>query len=424
MKRLIFPSPTGGTVHAVASKSEAHRMLILSAFADRPSSVVCEEVNDDILATVSCLSAMGASIRRNGTVFEVSPVKSLIDAPVLPCGESGSTLRFLLPVACALGMNASFQMEGRLPLRPLSPLREELERVGVHVSESGKNPLCVSGQIRDFDFSIPAGVSSQFISGLLFATAVSGHTGSVTLLGKQESTPYIDITVDALASFGIFVKRNGDRLEIAESRRLHAPEVLRVGGDWSGAAFPLCLGAIGASPISVEGLDPRSRQGDRAVLEILSRFGAHVTEEKDCVTVAPAPLHGIDIDATQIPDLVPVLAVVASAAKGTTVISGAARLRLKESDRLTAIRQTLNALGGEVIETSDGLIIHGKERLTGGLASSFGDHRIAMSAAAAASVCTLPVTLEGAEAVSKSYPAFWQDMTSLGLRSEEIGKEV
>lgn len=424
MTRRIFPSSTGGTIPAVASKSEAHRLLILSAFADRPCSIVCEEVNDDILATASCLSSMGASIERRGRAFEVTPLTEPVSSPLLCCRESGSTLRFLLPVACALGMDARFEMEGRLPLRPLSPLREELERTGITLSKSGTNPLCVTGRIRDFDFSIPAGVSSQFISGLLFAIAVSGRSGSVTLLGKQESTPYIDMTIDALAAFGIWVERSGDCLRISENRLPHAPDEVWVGGDWSGAAFPLSLGAIGTSPVSVKGLDPRSRQGDRTILELLRQFGASVSEKGDLITVYPAPLRGIHIDATQIPDLVPILSVVASAAAGTTVISGAARLRLKESDRLAAIRQTLNALGGEIIETSDGLIIHGKERLAGGSVSSFGDHRIAMSAAIASAICHAPVTLSGAEAVSKSYPAFWQDMTSLGIRSEEIGKEV
>ncbi|MBR2353005.1 MAG: 3-phosphoshikimate 1-carboxyvinyltransferase [Clostridia bacterium] len=424
MNRLISATATGGSVRSIASKSEAHRLLILAAFADRPCRITCEEVNDDILATVSCLNTMGASIQRDGVDFCVTPAQALTEHPLLNAKESGSTLRFLVPVVCALGKGAVFEMAGRLPERPLSPLREVLEAEGIRLSETGQNPLRVSGQLQHRDFAIPANVSSQFISGLLFAIAVSGKTGSVTLLGKQESAPYVDMTIDAMAQFGLSVMRNGDRLEIRENQGLHAPQTLRVGGDWSGAAFPLCLGAIGSSSVSVHGLDIHSRQGDRAVLDVLRRFGALVLEEENIVTVSPASLRGIDIDASQIPDLVPILAVVASTAKGTTVISGAARLRIKESDRLAAIRQTLNALGGEVIETSDGLIIHGKEKLLGGSVSSFGDHRIAMSAAIASAACKAPVTLEGAEAVTKSYPAFWQDMRFLGIVSEEIGKEV
>lgn len=424
MTLSITPSRTGGSLRAIASKSEAHRLLILAAFADRPSRIRCEEVNDDILATVGCLCAMGADIARNGAFFEITPIDEPVKHPILDCKESGSTLRFLLPVVSALGLCASFQMAGRLPQRPLSPLREELERCGVSLSETGSNPLLCSGTLTGCEFSIPANVSSQFISGLLFALAVSGQTGSIELLGKQESTPYIEMTVHALTLFGIAVRKTETRLEILENKGLRAPDDLRVGGDFSGAAFPLCLGAVGASPISVERLDPTSRQGDRAVLDVLRRFGASVTEEGDRVTVAPAPLHGIELDATQIPDLVPVLAVVATAAKGTTVISGAARLRLKESDRLLATRQMLNALGGEVIETSDGLIVHGKDRLQGGSVSSFGDHRIAMSAAVASVLCSSPIRLDGAEAVSKSYPQFWEDMTALGMKLSKSGKEV
>ena len=423
MIRSISPSSTGGRISAIASKSEAHRLLILASFSDRPSSILCEEVNDDILATVSCLNAMGAAIERIGSSFAVTPVKEWNPAPVLPCRESGSTLRFLLPVVGVLGMDATLHMKGRLPERPLSPLREVLEAAGMKLSESGRNPLRTSGTLSSLDFSIPANVSSQFISGLLFAIALSGRTGSVTLLGKQESTPYIDMTVDALLQFGIVLTRTEDRLTVTKNPGLRAPAVLKVGGDWSGAAFPLCLGAIGSSPVSVDRLSLDSHQGDRAVLDILRAFGAEVQVKENTVTVSPAPLHGIRIDATSIPDLVPILSVVACAAKGTTVITGAARLRLKESDRLSAIRQTLSALGGEVIETSDGLIIYGKEKLLGGEVSSFGDHRIAMSAAIASALCLSPVTLSGAEAVSKSYPSFWEDMALLGICSEEIGKE-
>ncbi len=424
MTLSISPSKTGGRLRAVASKSEAHRLLILAAFADRPSRIRCEELNDDILATVDCLSSLGARIGHTEGYFEVTPIGEPVREPLLNCRESGSTLRFLLPVASVLGLDASFLMSGRLPQRPLSPLREELERGGVSLSETGSNPLLCKGKLTETNFFIPANVSSQFISGLLLALAISGQAGSVTLLGKQESTPYIEMTIDALSRFGVFVVKNGDRLEIAEDTGLSAPDELRVGGDFSSAAFPLCLGAVGHAPVSVEKLDPRSRQGDRAVLDILRRFGATVTEQGDRVTVSPAPLHGIDLDASQIPDLVPVLSVVAAAASGTTVISGAARLRLKESDRLLATRRMIVGLGGEVIETSDGLIVYGKGSLSGGSVSSFGDHRIAMSAAVASVLCREPVVLDGAEAVGKSYPSFWQDMQTLGMKLSRSGKEV
>ncbi len=416
MTVTLLPSKTTGSLRAIASKSAAHRLLICAAFADAPTSLRCEEINDDITATVRCLCALGADIQRVGTVYTVTPVKTLCREALLDCAESGSTLRFLVPLAGMLGADASFMMHGRLPNRPLSPLREELERCGMTLSTQGSNPLVTRGALAKTHFAIDAGVSSQFISGLLFALAVSGKTGSIRLLGKQESTPYIDMTVDALGLFGLSVRREADGLYLDENQGLCSPGTLTVEGDWSGAAFPLCLGAIGHGPVTVTHLNLASHQGDRTILALLERFGAKVTVSSGSVTVAPAPLHAIDIDATQIPDLVPILATVAATAKGTTVISGAARLRIKESDRLCAIRTVLNALGGEVIETSDGLIIHGKEALKGGRVSAFGDHRIAMSAAVASAACTDPVTVDGAESAAKSYPGFFEDMKALGMK--------
>ncbi len=418
MNRTLLPSATFGTLKAIASKSAAHRALICAAFADAPTTLLCEEINEDMTATVRCLCALGATIERVGVTYTVTPMRNLQKHAVLDCGESGSTLRFLVPLTCMLGADASFLMHGRLPDRPLSPLREELERCGVILSEQGSNPLVTRGKIQETEFSIPADVSSQFISGLLFALAVSGKTGSICLLGKTESAPYIDMTIDTLSRFGLTVIHTEDRLILSDNPGLRSPEVLSVEGDWSNAAFPLCLGAIGPHPITVTHLDLSSHQGDRTVLELLRRFGAGVEENGTTVTVSPAPLRAIDIDAAQIPDLVPILATVAAVAKGTTVISGAARLRIKESDRLRAVRTVLNALGGEVIETADGLIIHGKERLQGGTVPSFGDHRIAMSAAIASVACQTPVTIEGAECTAKSYPTFWEDMQRLGMRTE------
>ncbi len=418
MNRTLYPSAPCGTVKAIASKSAAHRALICAAFADAPTILLCEEINDDMNATARCLCALGATVERVGMTYAVTPIKTLQRGALLDCGESGSTLRFLVPLCGMLGADASFLMHGRLPMRPLSPLREELERCGVTLSEQGANPLITQGTLRETEFAIPADVSSQFISGLLFALAVSGRTGSIRLLGKLESAPYVDMTVDTLSRFGLPIVRAEDRLILTENGGLRSPGTLTVEGDWSGAAFPLCLGAIGQKPITVTHLDLHSHQGDRAVLDILERFGAKIDRGSDRVTVSPAPLTATDIDASHIPDLVPVLATVAAIAKGTTVISGAARLRIKESDRLCAIRTVLNGLGGEVIETSDGLIIHGKERLTGGTVSSFGDHRIAMSAAIASVVCATPVTVEGAECAAKSYPSFWEDMEGLGILTD------
>lgn len=415
MNVTVTPSETAGYIKAIASKSAAHRLLICAAFADAPTVIRCEEINEDICATVRCLEALGATVTREGDCFRVVPIQTPTQSPRLACGESGSTLRFLVPVVCMLGVNASFWMEGRLPQRPLSPLREELEQGGILFSPIGANPLTCHGMLNTTDFTIPGNVSSQFISGLLFALAVSGKTGSIRIEGTLESTPYITLTVRALRQFGIAVTQTDSLLEIRENRGLHSPAEVCVEGDWSNAAFPLCLGAVGRHPITVTGLDLRSCQGDRAIVSLLRQFGAMVQESGDAVTVSPAPLHGIAIDAGQIPDLVPILATVASVAQGTTEIFHAARLRIKESDRLQTVRSFLTTLGADVTETADGLTVRGSEHLNGGTVSSFGDHRIAMSAAIASAVCCAPVTVEQAQAVAKSYPAFWEDMERLGM---------
>ncbi|MBQ8331301.1 MAG: 3-phosphoshikimate 1-carboxyvinyltransferase [Clostridia bacterium] len=418
MNVRMQPSAPCGTLRAIPSKSAAHRLLICAAFADGETTVRCDQINEDIVATVRCLCALGATIVRDAPYYRVTPIKELQKNAVLDCGESGSTMRFLVPLTCMLGADASFVMAGRLPNRPLSPLREELERCGIRFSPAGSNPMVCLGQIEESDFSIAGNVSSQFISGLLFALAVSGKVGTLTVEGTLESAPYVDMTADALRRFGILAERVESGYVIRENNGLRSPREVFVEGDWSGAAFPLCMGAIGSHPITVEGLDLSSRQGDRAVVSILRQFGAKVTAENDRVTVSPAPLCGIEIDASQIPDLVPVLATVASVAKGKTVIDNASRLRLKESDRLQTVRAVLNALGAKVTETPDGLIIEGVDKLSGGAVSSFGDHRIAMSAAVASVACRNAIVIEQAESAAKSYPAFWEDMDRIGASVE------
>lgn len=420
MKLWISPSSVSGKISAIASKSAAHRLLICAAFSDRETVVRCDEINEDICATVRCLSALGATVVRDAPHYRVTPIRNLNKNALLDCGESGSTMRFLVPLTCMLGADASFLMSGRLPERPLSPLREELERGGVEFSAAGSNPLVCRGALSTNEFAISGGVSSQFISGLLFALAVSGKGGSIHIDGKLESAPYIDLTLDALRKFGVDFVRTEDSITLLNNRGLHSPERLSVEGDWSNAAFALSMGAIGKDPVTVTGLDEASHQGDRAIVSLLARFGAKVTMHDGECTVSPAPLHGIEIDAAQIPDLVPVLATLASVAEGKTVIYNASRLRIKESDRLQSVAALLGGLGARITETEDGLCIEGVPSLCGGSVSAFGDHRIAMSAAVASLVSTSPVMLDGSEAVAKSYPAFWRDMASLGLKTCEL----
>ena len=411
---LHSPAPRG-TLSSFPSKSEAHRYLICAALADAPTQIVCAATNDDIDATVSCLCALGASVARTAQGFSVTPIKNRPATAAMDCGESGSTLRFLLPVICALGTHAHMKLHGRLPERPLSPLRELLAQRGATISAQGSDPLEISGKLCGSDFPIAANVSSQFISGLLFALPLLDLDTpcTVRLIGKVESRPYLDMTLSALAAFGIRVAEQDGVLTIPAHSKFTSPGTLAVGGDWSGAAPWLCMGAVGKHALTITGLDTASGQGDKAIMSVLSDMGAQIEVRDNTITVTPAPLHGIDLDASNIPDLVPVIAATAALADGTTRITGAGRLRIKESDRLATTTAVLTALGADVRQTDDGLIITGKPMLSGGSVDAYGDHRIAMTAAVASLGCRAPVTIEGAQAVAKSYPTFWEQLDLL-----------
>ncbi len=408
MNQTFYLNKTASKINAISSKSEAHRALICAALADMPTDIICNDTNNDINATVDCLNALGAEIVRDGNVFRVSPIQEVKKNATLDCGESGSTLRFLMPVAAALGAECDIYMHGRLPERPLSPLYELLCENGVTLSPQGSNPMHVGGKLRCGEFEIAGNISSQFISGLLFALPLLDGESSLTMTGKLESTPYITMTEQALELFGAGIVNKGNVFFISP-KKLTSPSTLTIGGDWSNAAFFLCAGAVGRESVTVCGLDTSSAQGDREIINILKRMGASISRSGKDITVTPADLFGIDIDASQIPDLVPVISVVASVSLGQTRIYNAGRLRLKESDRIRSTCDMLSALGADITETEDGMLIHGKIRLIGGTVSSCNDHRIAMSAAIASLVCKNPVTVEGIEAVNKSYPSFLSD---------------
>jgi 3-phosphoshikimate 1-carboxyvinyltransferase len=418
----ISPAGLNGVVRAIPSKSQAHRALICAALADKPTIIECEGGSDDITATAECLSALGAKIEREAGVYTVYPLNRTENGGIasLPCGESGSTFRFMLPIAGALGRKASFILKGRLPERPLSPLYEELVRHGAKLPPQGTVPFNTEGQLTPGRYSLDAGVSSQFISGLLFALPLLNGSSELQLTGQAESFPYIELTLAMLDMFGVHTEYKDNVFFIPGGQVFRSPGKLLVEGDWSNAAFWLAAGAIGAGSITCANLNLQSSQGDRAILDILTKFGARVKTNGSAVTVSGGKLRGIEIDARDIPDLVPILAVVAATAEGNTVIRNAGRLRIKESDRLAAVSAVLRGLGADADETEDGLVIHGGMALKGGQVSSCGDHRIAMSAAIAATRCEQPVVIQGAQAVNKSYPGFFDDLRSLGGSVQEL----
>ena len=394
MNAVIQPGRLKGAVEIPSSKSYAHRLLIAAALSDAPTEVRMNALNNDIIATVSCLTALGAGIERTDAGFLVHPIGTVTpEERTLFCGESGSTLRFMIPVAAALGASCVLTGAGRLPERPNRILTDALNAHGAH-ADSDLLPMRLSGRLAGGAYPIAGNVSSQYITGLLLALPLCAADSEIALTTALESAAYIDITLETLLPFGIHIERTAAGWRIPGGQRYHSPRSVSAEGDWSGAAFWQAANRLG-SEIDCLGLNPRSIQGDRAIVEMLSRPGG-------------------EIDVSGTPDLVPALAVAAAVHPGVTRITGAARLRIKESDRLATVAGMLRALGGRVDELEDGLVIHGGALLTGGTVGGCNDHRIVMAAAIAATVAQGPVTITDAQAVNKSYPAFFDAFNALG----------
>ena len=390
-------------------------MLICAALANKPCTIICRGINRDMEATAACLNALGANIVYADGKFSVNPISEVKKGALLDCGESGSTLRFMLPVAAALGADAVFTGQGRLPQRPLSPLYEEMTAHGVSMSENGHMPLTCHGTLPAGTYTIDGGVSSQFISGLLMALPLTGGDCTINITGKLESASYIDLTLNALKQFGIEEQATGQGYRIPGGQRYATPDgPLAVEGDWSAAAFWLTAGAAGAKQVSCTGLDyEHSAQGDRRIVDVLRQMGADISTTANSVTARPSRLTASQIDCADIPDLVPIMAVAASTAQGTTVFDNIRRLRIKESDRVRSILELLSGAGICAYATDNTLTV------TGGPARSFtydpsGDHRMAMAATVLASVKNIRVTIKDAECTAKSYPAFFDDFNALG----------
>lgn len=392
MDITISSGKLSGEITVIPSKSQAHRLLILSAFADKSTVLFCPQTSRDMDATADCLKSLGADITHDGQSYHVCPIKTLPISADLNCCDSGSTLRFLLPIVGALGVDTIFHMTGRLPYRPLSPLWEEMQRMGCSLSRPTETTLRCTGTLRAGTYCIDGSVSSQFITGLLFALSLLEDKSELKITGSLESKPYVDMTLCALKSFDVDPK-------ILGGQQFCSPGKLNVEGDWSNGAFFLTAATLG-SDIKVLGLEHDSPQGDRACQPLLKQL------KKKSVT----------IDARDIPDLVPILAVAAGALHGA-VFQNIRRLRLKESDRVATVIQLLTRLGGKAEATEDTLTVY-PTGYRGGIIDSAGDHRIAMAAAIAATVCQAPVTILGAEAVNKSYPQFWEEYRRLGGKYE------
>ncbi len=415
MKNVTFsPSIIEGEVRIPSSKSQAHRALICAALAGN-SRVSGVDLSNDVKATAGALGCLGAELIYDGDsrTFHITASctsEAGTNAGEINCGESASTLRFFIPIVAALGTSAVFTGEGRLPKRPTDMYKSMLENNGAVLAypENGEYlPLLVSGKLTAGKYSLRGDVSSQFVTGLLLALSVCEGTSLIEITTKLESKPYADLTLDVLRRFGTDVAENGDGYTVVGGKL--SPCDIYVEGDCSQAAFFAVAAALGGH-VKMFGINPETRQGDFALFSIVERFGASVTWEKGAVTVKKnGRLKACDIDASDIPDLVPALAVMAALSEGTTRIYNAGRLRIKESDRIATTAAMLKALGADASETEDGLVITGKEKLCGGFVCSANDHRIAMAAAVASVGCVGDVIIDDMSCINKSYPEFVND---------------
>ena len=393
MQVTIHPGKLRGRVQAPPSKSHAHRLLICAALADGETAIEGAGASKDIEATARCLTALGACVAPEQDALRVRPIGVPNKNALLDCGESGSTLRFLLPLCALFNCAATLVGHGRLPERPNGPLLKAMRAHGAAFKGEGL-PMTVSGGLRGGEYHLPGDVSSQFFTGLLLALPLADEDSEVTADTPLESAPYVDLTLSAMRAFGVRAERTPRGFRVPGRQNYVSPGRLRVEGDWSGAAFWLAANALGGE-VTVEGLNPLSAQGDRAAQTLF------LPENLACA------------DVRDVPDLMPALAAVMAAVPGRHRIVGAARLRIKESDRLRAMAEALRALGGSVRETEDGLAIEGGS-LAGGTVDGCGDHRVVMSAAVLAAACKGAVTILGAEAADKSYPGFFADFAALG----------
>ncbi len=416
----VEPRSLNGTVSMPPSKSAAHRAIICAALAKGKSVLRPVTLSNDILATIRCMKALGAEISLEGDKLTVDGTNTFSCQNVtLDCGESGSTLRFLIPLAAAGGVSAVFTGHGKLPERPIGVLTDCLPQHGTQCLTEGGLPLRIDGALKSGTFSVAGHISSQFITGLLLSLPLLKGDSEIVLTSPAQSVGYIDMTIDVMKDFGVNVTATPDGWHIAGNQH-YQPRTYTIEGDWSQAAFFMTAAALGGR-ITIDNLNPDSKQGDKACMEIYARFGAKISvNEQGHITIEHDQLKGIPIYAADIPDMVPALAVTAAFCEGTTVITGAERLRIKECDRLAAMRDGLSRLGADIRETEDGLIINGVRKLRGGFAEGYNDHRIVMSLAVASVGASGNITLSDMESINKSYPDFFNDIQKLGGKAYVI----
>lgn len=401
-----------GTVSAPPSKSFSHRAVICAALSGEECLISPLVFSQDVLATIDGMKSLGAEIEFFENGIKIKGFKRPSEEVFVDCFDSGSTLRFLVPVAAALGIKTVFKRSESLAKRPIKVLLDALEKAGVK-SEIGEDfSLKISGKINPGEFSLPGDVSSQFVSGLLMALPMLEKSSKITLISRLESSGYIQITTEVMKKFGVLTEKTENGF-IIKGNQKYKPLDYTVEGDWSQAAFFIAMGALGGS-VGVKGLNKSSCQADKMIFNFLENFGADISWEKNEVKVNKSNLKSVNIDAAEVPDLVPVLAVLAANAEGETRIKNVRRLRFKECDRLSAISEELAKIGVKIEASENELKITGGKNYAGCEVSSHNDHRIAMALTVMASCAEGNITILNSQCVKKSYPGFFKDYNLLG----------
>ncbi len=410
----LHPGRLQGTLAVPPSKSVAHRAIICAALAKGESQVSPVDDSQDMQATLQCMASLGADFTREGRLLRIKgQSRRPEEMAVLNCLESGSTLRFLMPLALILAGGGRFLTSGRLGERPLNPYEALFARQGVAFDKM-ENGFQVQGSLAPGHFELPGDVSSQFITGLLLALPLLAGDSEILLTTHPESEGYLQLTMDVMKEFGVIVQRPHSLKFLVPGSQSYRHRDYTVEGDYSQAAVMLCAGALG-SGVVVRGLNPDSHQGDKAVIGLLSQMGAGLVQEDGTCFMKANGLHGIRMDGGQFPDILPMMALVCCLAKGESRIENAGRLRLKECDRLLATVQELSRLGAAIRAEGDDMVIQGRDAFEGGVfVDSHNDHRMAMMLSIAALHCKAPVRLENPACVKKSWPSYWDDYMALG----------
>lgn len=421
----ITPSKLYGEVTVPPSKSLSHRAVIAAGLSKGTSVVDNIIFSEDITATCKAMEALGVNITKESNSDSTVKLtikgsnKLTVREEVIDCSESGSTIRFFIPIALIEQNNVTFTGRGKLVTRPLKEYYDIFEDQGIEYSTTeGVLPLTVNGQLKAGKFNISGDVSSQFITGLLFTLPLLDGDSEIVITKKLESKGYVDLTLDVLNKYAIEVENDNYRTFRIKGNQAYKEKNYRVEGDFSQAAFWLVAGAVGGR-ISCSDLNSESLQGDKAIIDIMKEMSSKINEADGKLVSETAKTKAAVIDGSQCPDIIPVLSVLAAVSSGTTEIINAGRLRIKECDRLKAMATELTKLGANIEEKEEGLIIRGKSQLKGGEVDSWNDHRIAMALAVASIKCTESVTIKNSGSVKKSYPTFWEDFKKLGGKINE-----